>query len=333
MYSAQSAQKPNQIQGGSSSTQRAGSLSSTPITTTRCSLMELGVAPMATDVGSHLDSHQTTPLARCQLTSLKDINNAHMAINHSSPMDIPHHALMASRHQTNPSDVALDTRHRSRRKQPLNPLYDRVPQKRRLESIFENDSELALLREYERSQLDEFRSTNEPVNVVTLESSGPPSRHQLEKLGIRMSANVEQQFDPNSKPNWLGRMPKRSKGDAALNKARIRNVKRLREANDRDREILGKYLPSDVRSLFPFGVAGPDDFRPPSRSWVSEVIAVAGTICPVPKKPFVVFECSQSALEHNTKYLESCGWDLDEVFRQHEGTTVDHVTTVVLEIE
>jgi hypothetical protein len=119
-------------------------------------------------------------------------------------------------------------------------------------------------------------------------------------------------------------MPKKSRGDAALDRSRLRNVRRLQAANDQDNNILSKYLPSEARAFFPFGVEGPDDFRAPSNSWVSEVLAVAGTNCPVPRKPLVVFDCSRSALEWNTRYLESCGWDMVEVFRQQIGTTVDH---------
>ena len=101
-------------------------------------------------------------------------------------------------------------------------------------------------------------------------------------------------------------------------------MRRLRAANDQDNNILSKYLPSDVRAFFPVGVEGPDDFRVPSDSWVSEIIAVAETSCPAPRKPFVLFDCSSQSLERNTRYLESCGWDMCEVFRQHVGTTVDH---------
>jgi hypothetical protein len=32
----------------------------------------------------------------------------------------------------------------------------------------------------------------------------------------------------------------------------------------------------------------------------------------------------QEDLDYNTRFLEECDWDLEEVFCRHAGTTVDH---------
>ena len=247
------------------------------------------VAPMANEGESHMDSHHIS--ARRRPPSLMDIDIAPMAINHSSLMDIRHHgALMApgAHHHIAP---LLD-----------DPDYLSGTRKKRTRG--------------KSSSTAEGSPSTTLEDVVTLEYTGPLERGGNDQPHLAAKAK--------STHHWLSEMPKKSRGDAALDRSRLRNVRRLRTANDQDNNILSKYLPSEARAFFPFGVEGPDDFRAPSSSWVSDVIAVAETSCPVPKKPFVVFDCSQSALERNTRYLESCGWDMVEVFRQHAGTTVDH---------
>ena len=252
------------------------------------------IALMANKGESPLDSHHIS--ARRRPPSLMDIDIAPMAINHSSLMDIRHHgALMAPGvHQIAPF------------------LLDHDPDRRGCPPLRK--------RALEESSSSAEGPSGTTMDVVTLEYTGPL------RTQPRRGGGQRHNFDTGtkSKLHWLSDMPKRSRGDAALDRSRLRNVRRLRAANDQDNNILSKYLPSEVRAFFPFSVEGPYDFREPSRSWVSEVIAVAETSCPVPKKPFVVFDCDHSALEQNTQYLESCGWDMVEVFRQHVGTTVDH---------
>ena len=273
--------------------------------------MEPRAALMATSIPeSPMDSRENNSAQR-QHQSLMDINqnkqslmdiknknNAHMAIHHSSLMDIRHHgALMASgAHRTLAS--------------PADDLDQRVPRKRMRETPSSGADERGFSRP---------ASDGAILEVVTLEYTGPLSQPK-QRAGVERNRATA----ASSKPHWLSEMPKKSRGDAALDKARLRNVRRLRAANDQDIQILSKYLPSETRAFFPFGVEGPIDFRAPSNSWMSEVLAVAGTSCPVPTKPIVAFDCSPSALEWNTGYLESCGWDMVEVFRQHVGSTVDH---------
>ena len=123
---------------------------------------------------------------------------------------------------------------------------------------------------------------------------------------------------------WLDEVPRSSRGDAALDKARVRNVRRLREATVSDCKILSKYLPSDISVFFPFGLVGPDDHFQPSRDWLNGVIRVAKAVCAVPGPPLVRLSLDQDDLDHNTRFLADCDWDLEEVFRRHAGTTVDH---------
>ena len=123
---------------------------------------------------------------------------------------------------------------------------------------------------------------------------------------------------------WLNSIPPQSSSDAALSRARARNLERLRDANEKDNQILSKYLPADIKSFFPCGIEGPVDFRKPSESWVQEVLTVARTPCPVPSKPHVRLGIDMDSLIHNTSYLATCDWDMGEVLERHKGTTGYH---------
>lgn len=94
------------------------------------------------------------------------------------------------------------------------------------------------------------------------------SAQRTAALGSRDAASIE----------WLDQVPTESRGDAALKRARERNVRRLREATASDCQILSKYMPSDISIFFPFGLVGPDDYFKPSRSWVEKRIRMAETV-------------------------------------------------------
>ena len=112
--------------------------------------------------------------------------------------------------------------------------------------------------------------------------------------------------------------------DPALARARRRNTLRLKKANEADLSIISKYLPSDASVFFPIEIEGPDDFYEVKAGWLEKVLAVARSDCPLPKAPLVRFGTTPEDLNHNTDYLADCGWDFDEVFSRHRGTTVDH---------
>ena len=145
----------------------------------------------------------------------------------------------------------------------------------------------------------------------------------VSSIGVRnKDPSLEAQYDTSIA--WLDEVPRSSPGDVALQKARERNVRRLREATANDCRILSKYLPSDISVFFPFGLMGPDDYYQPSQNWVNEVLEVARTTCKVPGPPHVRLGVDQEDLDYNTRFLADCDWDLEEVFRRHVGTTVDH---------
>ena len=138
----------------------------------------------------------------------------------------------------------------------------------------------------------------------------------------------EKRFDPKGRGDhsWLEDIPKGgdSKNDQALLRARRRNALRLKKANEADLNIISKYLPSDAAVFFPCGIEGPDDFHEVRSDWLEALIRVVNSSCPIPKAPHVKFGTTPSDLDHNTKYLEDCGWDFEEVFARHKQTTVDH---------
>ena len=123
--------------------------------------------------------------------------------------------------------------------------------------------------------------------------------------------------------DWMSQIEP-ARNDSALQKARDRNLARLRQAERADGEILGKYLPSELSFWFPFSVQGPVDVFEPSAEWLEEVLDIARTQCPIPKTPTVQFSCDAKSIEHNTETLRKCDWDLEKFFELHRGTTIDH---------
>ena len=47
--------------------------------------------------------------------------------------------------------------------------------------------------------------------------------------------------------------------DGRLQKSQQRNARRIREADRRDRKIIGEFFPSSMSALFPCRLVGPDD--------------------------------------------------------------------------
>jgi hypothetical protein len=112
--------------------------------------------------------------------------------------------------------------------------------------------------------------------------------------------------------------------DEALSKARMRNVARLREANENDENELSKYLPSDISKIFPFGLVGPEDNSKPSSEWTNKVALVGRTPCEVPESPLFSFSTDEESVRKNTDFLISRGWDLKAALADHQGSTVGH---------
>jgi hypothetical protein len=141
-----------------------------------------------------------------------------------------------------------------------------------------------------------------------------------EDRGAKVKPKVRQRKEDWG--SWLASLPMGPESDPALARARRRNSVRLRKANEADWALISKYLPSDVSVFFPFAVEGPEDFYRVDPAWVARVIEVASAECPTPNAPLVRFSTDPEALDHNTKFLEDCKWDFEEVLSRHKGTTV-----------
>ena len=163
-------------------------------------------------------------------------------------------------------------------------------------------------------QMDEPTSPeNETSKLLT--GWGVPSKTKNEMLP---------RSSPSSRFDWVDLIAGLSRKDTALNKARMRNVNRLKEANERDGNDLSKYLPGDIREIFPFGLEGPDDDSIPSPEWTTRVAVVGRTQCRIPTRPLFSFATDKKSVQHNTEFLARRGWDLAAALKEHAGTTVDH---------
>jgi hypothetical protein len=129
---------------------------------------------------------------------------------------------------------------------------------------------------------------------------------------------------PSDRFGWIDKMSTLSTADAGLHKARTRNLERLREANEMDLKELSKYLPSEARAFFPFGITGPVDESQPSQDWLDKIGIVGRQVCPVPRAPQFSFSTSERDVQANTDFLSARDWDLHRALDDHQGSTVGH---------
>ena len=87
-----------------------------------------------------------------------------------------------------------------------------------------------------------------------------------------------------------------------------RNAERVAHRDNRDKELMSKYLPPSLEDVFNETVEGPDDaFRPPN--WLLKAIQeVATTPVPTPKAPPIKFATDAQSLADNAELLERFGW-------------------------
>ena len=166
-------------------------------------------------------------------------------------------------------------------------------------------------------------------------SGGDSAKESWREVDEGASINVPQRGDNDMVESGEGRARPRDDGkpfswmqkveaspsDIYLSRARKRNADRLLLANERDEEILGKYLPDDLEAWFSVRIEGPEDSERSPQGWVESVMEVARTPCPVPEAPLAHFSTSRDALLANTNLLKDCNWDMCEFFKKHENTT------------
>ncbi len=104
---------------------------------------------------------------------------------------------------------------------------------------------------------------------------------------------------------------------------RKRNEDRVIQRDERDRELMGKYLPS-LDNVFNELVEGPDDdFEPPS--WFLQAVQeVAGTAVQPPKAPPIKFATDDKSLADNARLLERFDFDIAELLDHFADTTIGY---------
>ena len=112
--------------------------------------------------------------------------------------------------------------------------------------------------------------------------------------------------------------------DGRLQKSQQRNARRIREADRRDRKIIGEFFPSSMSALFPCRLVGPDDSGGVPSRWVDAIRRVAATACPTPSKPDLMFGTGKEARESNWALLERFEGDLSRMMEDQKGTTIWH---------
>jgi hypothetical protein len=131
---------------------------------------------------------------------------------------------------------------------------------------------------------------------------------------------------------------KEDERDRATKVAQLRNLARIKRANEKDEEILGKYLPNSIDAFFPVRMIGPDDHFLAPDSWVTKITQVAQTPCPTPEKSVIRFDLSADSLEANGSLLIEHEFDFADLLESQKGSTVwhgsefrskDHISTVL----
>jgi hypothetical protein len=105
--------------------------------------------------------------------------------------------------------------------------------------------------------------------------------------------------------------------------AEIRNYNRVRARDEADANIICKYLPPNIASIFdpPCVSIDKDDFVP--SAWLHESIdRIAKELVPVPKKPPFKFDRSRAARAFNTELLLDHDYDLSQILEKSQDTTL-----------
>ena len=103
-----------------------------------------------------------------------------------------------------------------------------------------------------------------------------------------------------------------------------RNLTRIDEANQRDAETIGKYLPSSASEIFHSVVPGPDDYFTPPPWLLQAITNIASLPVDTPDNPGVIFDTTDEALDFNSKLLESFDNDLEALLANQSGTTLGY---------
>jgi hypothetical protein len=102
-----------------------------------------------------------------------------------------------------------------------------------------------------------------------------------------------------------------------------RNTQHLIKRGATDKKTISKYLSSDINVLLGDAIAGPDDNFVPL-DWLLEAIETVAHLDPsTPTAPPMAFSTTPQDLQHNADLLERHDFDLTNIIREAQGTTMD----------
>lgn len=152
----------------------------------------------------------------------------------------------------------------------------------------------------------------------------PETEDNIEEAPVEAFVDIDEETNvPESDDSIMGTFSAYHDRSAKL--ATDRNKARIEEANDKDRSIIGKYLPSSIDSFFHgCWIEGMDDFFVPSPDWLESVRKVCETEEKVPTAPPFRFGLDGESLKHNAKILSSFDFDFAKCLESCRGSTVWH---------
>jgi hypothetical protein len=187
-------------------------------------------------------------------------------------------------------------------------------------SIAERSSEMDHRRRKKRDSRPREKRSSPRLRSSDREALPPLPLLPAKKPSSKCPSNWDELFDESEEEKDNHPLLKPSRED----REKERNTRRILEANDSDRDLLGKYLPDSASKIFTHIVSGADDmFEPPP--WLMEAVAeVAKMPVESPSNPDVHFDITEEALDHNTRLLSTFDFDFEKMLASQTGTTLDY---------
>lgn len=112
--------------------------------------------------------------------------------------------------------------------------------------------------------------------------------------------------------------------DVKGSQAHDRNMRRISEAQELDKKIIGKNLPSEAANFFPHRLEGPDDRLSPPVAWLDRLKYLSRKKVPTPKAGDLSFGLGEKDLRENALLLEQHGYEVGALIAGQVGITVSH---------
>jgi hypothetical protein len=154
-----------------------------------------------------------------------------------------------------------------------------------------------------------------PLPLPTLGPPRPPKRPKhLHRPVTPTQTEIEDTYDSEHED-----LPTAAPNPSA---AEARNEQRITEADHRDRNTLGKYLPTDPNAFLPPPIPGPDDAFQPPPTFLQNLQTVFDATVPTPSMPDIFFDVHPTGLLHNSRLLANYDYDVTAFLESQSHTTV-----------